>query len=297
MALTEQEIGHALSLPEMNGSASEDLREGQIDGRSYLISRKRLRVASMSLLVMEIADVTARKSSDLAIHRQAWDALQGIRSRLTAVQNALCLFVDYDCAGIDEESRSLLRDSRFELWTLSRISENLRDLLLTAHGSLSADLRIEPAGLAELVDDAVQSARLFRDYLAKAATISCAVDKGTQVLVDRFRAARVVESVVLNALVYSGDSVKIDIRAERRDENVELRIGDNGFGMPPAEMPRVFEYGFRGANASRTAYTGSGVSLYLARETMNAMNGRISFDSREGEGSLCVLTFAKGASS
>ena len=70
---------------------------------------------------------------------------------------------------------------------------------------------------------------------------------------------------------------------------MRFRVTDEGLGVPPAEQDRIFEKFFRLDPNLTRGVGGTGLGLYISRELVTRMNGRIWLDSREGEGSTFTV--------
>jgi signal transduction histidine kinase len=116
---------------------------------------------------------------------------------------------------------------------------------------------------------------------------------------------RVLSNVVENAIKYTPDGGHIVVSALQQDGQVAISVADNGRGIPPEDMPILFDKFHRGrparhSEAMRNATTGDelledadvsgvGLGLYLARNVMEQMGGRISVESEVGRGSTFSL--------
>ena len=116
---------------------------------------------------------------------------------------------------------------------------------------------------------------------------------------------RVLSNVVENAIKYTPDGGRIVLSALQQDGQVAISVTDNGRGIPPEDMPILFDKFHRGrpaphSEAMRGATTdaefledadvsGVGLGLYLARNVMEQMGGRITVDSQVGRGSTFKL--------
>ena len=76
---------------------------------------------------------------------------------------------------------------------------------------------------------------------------------------DAARLAQVVRNLVLNALKFTPPGGRVDVDVARSGDLVLLRVRDTGIGIPPADLPHVFERFWRGSSAAGTR--GSGVGL------------------------------------
>ncbi|HEX2922781.1 MAG TPA: HAMP domain-containing sensor histidine kinase, partial [Chloroflexota bacterium] len=109
------------------------------------------------------------------------------------------------------------------------------------------------------------------------------------VTADPERLERIVTNLVSNALKYSDPDTEVTIGLEPRGNEVELSVSDRGKGIPPEELPRLFEQYYRGG-AGREQRDSLGLGLYIASRLVEAHNGRMWVESRVGEGSTFRFT-------
>jgi two-component system sensor histidine kinase VicK len=100
---------------------------------------------------------------------------------------------------------------------------------------------------------------------------------------DKFR--QVFNILVENALQYSPDGGTVTVGARKNADRVEVRVVDEGIGIPASEHERIFRKFYRAESAARDGAAGTGVGLFIAKELVTAMGGRIWVDSTEGQGS------------
>src|SRR6185503_10100047 len=116
---------------------------------------------------------------------------------------------------------------------------------------------------------------------------------------------RVLSNIIENAIKYTPDGGRIILSARQEDSQVAISVSDNGRGIPPEDMPILFDKFHRGRPAPQSAAMGDGTSnaeffedadvsgvglgLYLGRNVMEQMGGRISVKSEVGVGSTFTL--------
>jgi PAS domain S-box-containing protein len=107
---------------------------------------------------------------------------------------------------------------------------------------------------------------------------------------DRDKLRQIVTDLVENAVKYSPGGGTVTVTARARDDTAEVSVEDEGIGIPEAEQTRIFTKFYRAETGRRDlASGGTGLGLFIAKELLAAMRGRIWVRSREGEGSCFVF--------
>jgi PAS domain S-box-containing protein len=102
---------------------------------------------------------------------------------------------------------------------------------------------------------------------------------------DRDKLRQVFSILVDNALKYSPAGGRVTVGARRGNGTVEVRVVDEGVGISPGEQERIFRKFYRAESTVRDGGGGTGLGLFIAKELVTAMGGRIWVESSEGEGS------------
>lgn len=116
---------------------------------------------------------------------------------------------------------------------------------------------------------------------------------------------RVVSNLIENSIKYTPDGGLIELSADAENDHVAIRVADNGRGIPKDDLPILFDKFYRGSPAPHSAaaaaaatdeefledadVSGVGLGLYLARDVMKRMGGRIGVETEVGEGSTFTL--------
>jgi len=105
------------------------------------------------------------------------------------------------------------------------------------------------------------------------------------VAADAEKVRQVLGNLVDNAVKYSPDGGRVGLRIESNGTMVRFVVTDEGIGIPASEQGRIFEKFYRLDPNQTRGVGGTGLGLYICRELVRRMNGRIWLDSEEGEGS------------
>lgn len=173
-----------------------------------------------------------------------------------------------------------------------RLNHSLQMLLnIVRLEDFTADFRIEPVDLVELlrrlINDHKRSFIIHRVYPKLEPAEECVVHSDAKWL--RF----VLEQLLSNAIKYSSRPERdgqVVFRLSRAGEDTVLEIADNGIGIPPEDLGRVFEPFYTGSNG-RAFPQSTGLGLYLAREVCNRLGHGLRLESRRGEGTRVLLHF------
>ena len=152
-------------------------------------------------------------------------------------------------------------------------------------GSDSTDYVFRNCRLDDLLRQAVRKyARLF---ILKKISLDFQ-ETGRTVLTDGKWLSFVLEQLLSNAVKYTPPGGLIRVYGD----GDTLVIADNGIGIQPEDLPRVFEKGFTGFNG-REDKKSTGIGLYLCREVMDRLNHGISIVSRPGQGTLVRMDLGR----
>ena len=109
------------------------------------------------------------------------------------------------------------------------------------------------------------------------------------VMIDAAAVGQALANLVDNAIKYSGERKSLRVRAARDGDTVALSVTDEGLGIAPAEHARIFEKFYRVGRSDTQGRRGSGVGLALVRHVAEAHGGRVTVESRLGEGSRFTI--------
>jgi two-component system phosphate regulon sensor histidine kinase PhoR len=173
-------------------------------------------------------------------------------------------------------ARDLLAKIVGEVDTLEQIAGEMLDLAAIESGRQV--VRLVPLLLKEVVAEPV--ARLADQADRGRVEFVVDISPQVQVLADKDQAARAIQNVLHNAVKFSpaGGQVRITASTERVENQVVLSIEDNGPGIHPDELERVFERFYRSDKARGTPGTGLGLSI--AKHIMEAHGGHIWVENR-----------------
>ncbi|MEW5930807.1 MAG: PAS domain-containing sensor histidine kinase, partial [Gemmatimonadota bacterium] len=115
-------------------------------------------------------------------------------------------------------------------------------------------------------------------------------DDAPLVLADRERILQVVSNLLGNAVRFTPPGGSITLRADACEREVRFAVADTGAGIPPDDLPHVFDRFWRG---QRSARSGAGLGLAIARGIVEAHGGRIWVESTPGEGSTFYFTLPR----
>jgi signal transduction histidine kinase len=204
-----------------------------------------------------------------------------LRTPLAAIYGA-ALTLQRDDLPLDEMQRGNLMDV---IATESeRLARTVNDILWAS--KLDAErlqLEVGSHDPKELAQTVIRAAKVQLPPTV-ALSLSCEPDL-PPVAGDPDKVRQVLTNLVDNAIKYSPQGGRVDVGVSRRDHGVRFTVADQGLGIPQSEQRRIFDKFYRVDPNLTRGVGGTGLGLYICRELVRRMNGTISVESREGEGS------------
>jgi signal transduction histidine kinase len=182
----------------------------------------------------------------------------------------------------EPERRTFIRYIASESERLSGIVDQLLNVARLDAG----DLHVEPEviDVAAVVEEVVETASATAEVNGHRFEVDLP-DEPLAAAADREKLRQVFGILVENALKYSPGGGTVTVGARLRDDAVEVRVADEGVGIPAGERERIFRKFYRAESTVRDGGGGTGLGLFIAKELVSAMGGRIWVDSEEGAGS------------
>jgi len=199
-----------------------------------------------------------------------------LRTPLTALKLRLQALLY--AKGLDEKLEKKLESATRQTQRLERLIDNLLDISRITTGHL--DLEREDIELAELAHDVVE--RLREEASAAGSQIQFEATSPAGGRWDRLRIEQVVTNLLSNALKY-GEGKPIVVRVSAENGSAEICVRDRGMGIADEDRERIFDQFERAAN--RRVPGGLGMGLYITRQIVEAHHGKITVESKTGEGS------------
>jgi PAS domain S-box-containing protein len=170
---------------------------------------------------------------------------------------------------------------------LVRLVDDLLDVSRLARGKVTLTKNL--VELAVVVGKAIEATAPLLEQRRHRLNLSVP-SHGLPIQADEVRLAQVIGNLLTNAALYTDPAGRIDVRAVREKDEVVLRIRDNGAGIDPALLPRLFEMFVQDARGSDRTRGGLGLGLSLARTLTNLHGGTVSAHSAGvGQGSEFTL--------
>jgi signal transduction histidine kinase len=214
-----------------------------------------------------------------------------LRTPMAAVYGAAQTLVRRDGDLTPEGKQSLLQMIATEAARLSHITEEVLLTSLLDRGELRVEQEsLDVAGVLRSTVDAMRPR--FPEPMSVELEIEEDVGHASG---DSDRIQQVVVNLLDNAVKYADGPIKVS--AESADGVVRIVVADSGPGIDAADRERVFEKFYRADPQLRRAPSGTGLGLYISRELVERMGGRLALTSEPGEGATFVVELPRSSAS
>ncbi|GGF36286.1 hypothetical protein GCM10011611_48400 [Aliidongia dinghuensis] len=236
-----------------------------------------------------ILDSTEWKQADLAKRAFVSTVSHELRTPLTSIQGSLGLVAGGAMGALPEGARRLVDIANSNCQRLTRLINDILDIEKIEQGHMEFDLK--PQALMPLLRQAVEANRgygLPRGVHLKLIEL----DPDLEIEVDADRFIQVVNNLVSNAIKYSPEGGQVEIGARSHEgtqgglhgNEVRIFVSDHGDGIPKAFRERLFSRFTQADSSDRRAKGGTGLGLSIAKAIVERFDGRIGFDTAEGQG-------------
>ena len=208
-----------------------------------------------------------------------------LRTPLAAIYGAAITLRRRDVVVAESQRDKLLEVVSNEADRLARIVNDILWASRLESGRMS--IAIERCDAAAIATEVVD---VLRSRAPEGIDVAVSKSRGLpQVAADPDKLRQILTNLIDNAIKYSPDGRRVEVEIGRSGGRVRFRVTDEGLGIPPAEQDRIFEKFFRLDPNLTRGVGGTGLGLYISRELVTRMNGRIWVDSDGRTGSSFCL--------
>jgi two-component system, OmpR family, sensor histidine kinase VicK len=230
-------------------------------------------------------DLTKEQQLNVAKDEFVSLASHQLRTPATAVKSILAMLSAGDFGPLTEQQQKYIDKAALSNDRQLHVIESLLNVALVDAGRMELDL--EYIDLAALLREAIS------DHVDATAGRNQAIALDTppqcRLLVDVPKIRMVIDNLVSNASKYSEPGATIEIALRHTPHHAVLSVTDEGVGIPPSELSKLFSKFSRIDNEFSATVGGTGLGLFLAKHIVELHHGNISVRSQEGAGSTFTV--------
>ena len=222
-----------------------------------------------------------------------------MRTPVATIDGYLSLALNPQTAAIDERARGYLTAAQKASKHLGKLFQDLLDVTKLDDGKIKP--HFEPAEMVSLVkdisDDYTERAREAKLDFTFGSNSSVAggrqMDQVVYGFVDINFMREIMDNLIENALKYtpSGGSIYVNVRGD--GDRVLINVTDTGIGISSDDLGHIFQKFYRADNSDTRTIGGTGLGLYLVKQRVEAMGGRVWAESAFGEGSTFYVSLPR----
>jgi len=238
---------------------------------AFIITRSFERLAEANRMKSEFIDIVSHQ----------------LRSPLTNLKWAIEILMSGELGKIEAQQTEYFKILKENI---GRMEELVSDLLTVSRiETATLPLRGDKILLENLINHFLKEAEPF--IKASNIEVKLKAEKNLpEIFADPFQIRLVLENLIDNAVHYVKNKGKVEMKLERRGNDIYFEIKDSGVGIPQEDQKYIFQKFFRAKNILRHQTQGSGLGLFIAKAIIKKSGGEIGFESEENKGSTFWFT-------
>lgn len=213
-----------------------------------------------------------------------------LRTPLTSVKGYISMIMEGDAGKINHMQREMLGQAFFSSQRMVYLIADLLNVSRLKTGKFI--IEPTPVDLSVVVEEELGQL----EETAASRDLKLIYDKPKHfplLMLDEVKTRQVIMNFVDNAIYYTPQGGRIDVQLTEKGGTVELRVTDDGIGVPKSEQPHLFTKFYRAGNARKARPDGTGLGLFMAKKVVVAQGGSVIFESKEGKGSTFGFVFSR----
>ncbi|MCH7974606.1 MAG: PAS domain S-box protein [Bacteroidetes bacterium] len=262
--------------------AGKDLNQSKIlRARASIIKDKK---GNNNGIIIIIQDISKEREIDKMKTEFISTAAHELRTPLTSIQGFSEILLTRDDIS-DQEKKKFLGHINNQATNLTRIINDLLDISRIESGK-GYVLEREPCMIGDaikiVVDPFITQTKIHKFEVV-------VPKKPVEIIVDKEKMEQVLENLINNAVKYSPDGGKIQIKGELIKDNYQVSVQDEGVGMTREQVEKIFDKFYR-ADTTNTAIEGTGLGMSIVKNIVEAHDGKVWVESEIGKGTKVTFT-------
>ena len=221
-----------------------------------------------------------------------------MRTPVATIDGYLSLAINPQTATIDERARGYLEAAQAASKHLGKLFQDLLDTTKLDDGRIKPKfVPVEMVGAVKQISDAhavrASEAKISYKFGAEDNNTARRLEQVVYGFVDVDFLREIMDNLIDNAIKYTpeGGSIYVNVRGD--GDRVLINVTDTGIGISAEDIGHIFQKFYRSDNSDTRTIGGTGLGLYLAKQRVEAMGGRIWAESGFGEGSTFFVSLPR----
>jgi PAS domain S-box-containing protein len=282
--LTADTADHANELQERRQMLGKRRYGGMIPVELVI---SRIELGGQALFIIMLHDLTEKKRAEKLKNEFVSAVSHELRTPLTSIRGVLGLLVGGVAGVMPEKSVKMLNMAHDNAIRLTNLINDLLDFERLEYGAMPFNLA--PTHLQELLEQAVQSNQGYAQNYGRSLNLEPMMVEPIIVDIDSQRFSQVLSNLFSNAIKFSKEKGRVDVRLRCRDKHARIEVQDYGIGISENFKKRIFQKFSQEDAKTARKYAGTGLGLSLSKSMVEKMHGTIGFTSIEHQGSIFYI--------
>jgi PAS domain S-box-containing protein len=228
--------------------------------------------------VVVFRDVSSEREVDKAKTEFVSLASHQLRTPLSAINWYAEMLLDEDAGKLNKEQKEYLE----EIYTGNQRMVDLVNALLNVSRLELGTFVIEPS----MVDLKSVAENVLKELAQKIEKKKLKITKNYKGAIGKYKGDSkllmiIFQNLISNAVKYTSQKGEIKVSVINQDNEIEIKVSDNGMGIPKDQQDKIFSKLFRADNVRSTDTQGTGLGLYIVKQIVDHCGGKIKFTSKK----------------
>jgi two-component system, chemotaxis family, sensor kinase Cph1 len=261
---------------------SVDWEDWELDAAQYFATRLRQVMNNLALTEQMMALDFERKRIRI-LQEFIGNISHDLRTPLSILSTGLYLLKK------DQVTHSRLQRIQSLESQIIYLRQMVDDMLTTTRLEGEPEFQFERVEMNRLLQDMSLETLGYEGRMQTTIKLTLA-DAPIHAVVNPSYLRRAISNLVENAIHYSPDGALVQVSLKRQQDELLIRVVDNGRGIAPGDLSRIFERFYRSNDARKYRNAGSGLGLSIVQQIVNAHQGEITVESQLGQGSTFSIS-------